>query len=307
MKNQHSDIFIFGDSFMAGDELASSQIQDFPDIIQRKFPKEKVIIDKTGILVLDKIKDLAGVWNFMKRYVDEYYDGKTIEVDKSLTFGNKLAEKLNVPVHNFATPGASYVRIIESIISNMEKIKASKRPLVLVGTTGADRRSFFEKQPLQYLPNTNIKTTIMSFDNPQLIGEAKKRFEQYKLYDIEFGDDQLSKAHQAYMYITSVKQILKEFDTIVFNTRGDLLRDDLFYDWYCSHIFYDDLSEDDIRLVQAANIREEILKNISSLSVGMIQHDLEDTRKVSCMLGHPLPFIHEMVSDDLLEYLKTLQ
>lgn len=302
---KHSDIFIFGDSFMAGDELASTQIPNFTDIIQQKFPKETIKVDRTGTLLLDKLKDRGSVWNFIKSYVDDYYDGKTTEVDKSLTFGNKFAEKINMPVYNLATAGASYVRIMESIVSNHDLIKSSPSPLILVGTTGPDRKSHFEKYNLSTCPSTNVHTTILSFDNPFYTGQTKLDYQAYQYGEMIFGDDQISKAHHVHMFIAAVKHLLKDFDVMIYNTRGDILDDETFYSWYCSHIFYEDLSNDDQRLEQATRIRNMMLSEIEPHSVGLIQHKLSTDEKVSCLLGHPLPFIHTIVSEDLyIDYVK---
>ena len=297
----YSDIFIFGDSFMAGDELATDTITDIKSVLSKQFPKETFEIHNTGLLLLQKIKNLAEVMNFIDSYTNEYFNKNADQECRNLSFGNKLANKLGIPAHNYASGGASFVRILDSIMLHIDEIHAAKRPLVLVGLTGVDRPSKFMKDFEYGSTKTNIHTTILSFSNPHATGGYKRRLEEYKMLNLEFGDDSLSKIYHKLAFALSYKELLKNIDHVLFDNVSDIINTEKYFSYYCSHVFYDNLTPDDFRITQANNARNSLLHNISDIALADISKNAYNStgEACSCLFGHPKQKYHNVVADIL--------
>ena len=299
----YSNVFIFGDSFMAGDELASALIPDLAEKLALQFPKEKIEFLKSGELISNNIKKITDILEFIDSYTNEYHCNNADSVCRNSTFGNILASKLGIPAHNFASGGASHVRILDSIITNLDKIQLAVKPLILIGLTGVKRTSRFMKNFEYGSTNTNIHTILMSYDNPWDTGGYKRRMQEYKMLDIEFGDDPLSNIYNKTAFTLSYKQILQGFDIIVFDNLGDITDTEKYYEWYCSHNHYDDLTPNDFRIEQARTIRNILLDDISKLSLSIIAREEYNTsgKKSSCFFGHPRPECHNIIADKLYD------
>ena len=185
----------------------------------------------------------------------------------------------------------------------MDEIRASKRPLVLVGLTGVDRPSRFMKDFEYGSTKSNIHTTILSFSNPHAIGEYKRKLEKYKVLNLELGDDSLSKVYHKLAFAMSYKQLLNNVDHMIFDNASDIINSEKYFSYYCSHTFYDDLTQHDYRITQANNVRNIMLHNISDIALAGISHNAHKStgEACSCLFGHPKQKYHNDIAGILYE------
>jgi hypothetical protein len=304
---QYTDIFAFGDSYIAGSELAGDTILDFRKTIEDNFPNENVTWNPLGKLNQDKIKNMEKMYKFIIGEINYKLGGivNTDRLNRELSFPNQLAKNLNIPAYNFGVPGASMIKIIDTIFSKLDQIKTCKHPMVIIGLTSPDRTARYTKHFMD-IPGTidNIRSTILNFDNPFLDTIERKKIKQYKLLDFEFGNDSLARAQIKVAQIYFVKTLLKDIPHIIIDNIGDILSDFKFNQWYLD---YTDLSKNDIRLQQGTQISKIMRKSVYDKSLSAIAESIQysNDKHQCCILGHIAHKYHKIFADIIYEDIKS--
>lgn len=286
-----SKIFSFGDSYVAGDELASAMIPNLKTQLELLNPKN-VFYEDSGSVDAKLTKNMKKIIDDIQSLTCRHYKSWTTVdlINRQLSFSNLVASKMGIECKNYAKGGASLVHILASIIRHLPEIKQEPNPFVLVGMTGTLRNSHFIKTENE---TDNIKILYLS-----------DLSDEYKILNMKFGDDSMARLHHKFAYIYGISHLLKDIPHLILDTWGDITSDDYFYFSYApSDMEYTD---NDVRFVQLNNTKELLRQNIFPYSLSGHLYSTYGNTNTSCLLGHPLPKYHESYANLIIKYIDSM-
>lgn len=296
-----SRIFAFGDSFVAGDELASDNIDNFIDNIKKNV-NNIVWDDNSGSVNLSKSENLLELQNLSKK-LQLYHYGSLEAIHNeniNLSFPNILGKKINVPVSNYASGGSSHVRIFSTFLDKMYEIEKEKSPFVIIGLTGILRNSRFKPTFDYGSSKSNIDVNLLTYVPPHVHNDYKKRHDQYVIGEMEFGDDNFAKAHTKLAYLFSFKFKLQNIPHIIIDSNNEILDFESFKYYYSP----DMLTDDDPRMNQLCKIHSHFINNLYHTNLKKLSQYYTGGINCSCLYGHPKKEYHvylaEIILNDLI-------
>jgi len=297
MDRNIKQIVVFGDSYMAGDELLQHKHLD--DIIP--------ILDRyngtisPGGSVQATAKNLQHIKNEVNDYFDKAYpdfmDQRRLEFKE--TYASKLGERLGIPVINYARPANSNIGIYESFLQFKSRI--DNNTLVLIGTTYINRFTKLASNAIihetnQYLKDRQIREVLYGWETILPFSrKAEKKLDTFYELDMEFGNDGYFKYLQFISALYSMKYML-----------GDI-----------PHYFLCNTGSHSTMFARLANelylipphkryyLKEELDKLIFPYSLQQCKDVLMDqNRPYSALFGHLNADVHTHYSDYLYNFLK---
>ena len=215
-------VVVYGDSFSAGDELLQP---DFAEFIQAQCDAAGLKWLDTGKIEYPTSKSGQAKLNAIRQTVNndllqEHYGrcshGHRVErtAEFQYTYGARLAERLGVPVVNYARGGNSALGIYTNVRNSL--LDYDQSTLVLIGGTFVNRRSRLSTPvtiPDDSTQDQRILNHLHSYKNylPNHKGGNGDEYTKYRQMDILYGDD-------AYFQYTSYLAQLRDLD----NYLGDV-------------------------------------------------------------------------------------
>jgi hypothetical protein len=289
-----SDIFAFGDSFIAGTELSAEKI---PGIREELIKKFKVVYTSDGrINNLDNLHNVKDIFTYVYEAILVEF-GPQIYADYKLSFVNKLAQSFNISSHNYSIPGSGMVNILHQLTTNLETIKKSKNPFVIVGITGANRYSQFR--------HNSIQNILPYYKDPKLSKLQQQDLDTFNRLTFEFGDDALSRLTHRTSHLCFIGYLLKDIPHIIIDSYGDVLNESMYNKFYVTS--YDSshnrkILENDIRKDYAAHLRTFNTDLLFPVSICELANNAGENSY--CLFWHPREHIHSIMSDKIKEYIE---
>ena len=299
MDRNIKQIVVFGDSFMAGDELLQNKhLDNIIPILDRY----KASIAPTGKLQCQQ-KDLRAIRDAINCYFDKEYpnpqDRRSAEFKE--TYASKLGERLDVPVIHYARPGTSHLGIYDSFLQFKNRIDSNT--LVLIGTTYINRYTQLTPKAIihetnQYLKDEQIAEVLQSWGTtiPHHSSQAnEKKHKTFYELDSVFGNDGYFKYLQFISTLYSIKYMLGDIPHYFFCNTGN------------HTIQFVDLATD-LHLIPPHKryyIRQELDKLIVPYSLQECRIALQEQNlPFSALFGHVNSDVHTHYSDYLFNFLK---
>ena len=299
MDRNIKQIVVFGDSFMAGDELLQNKhLDNIIPILDRY----NASISTSGKVQAEtkKIKHIKEeVNNYFRKVYPNFEDQRRAEFKE--TYASKLGEHLDVPVINYARPGNSNLGIYESFLQFRSKI--DNNTLVLIGTTYVNR---FTKLNLnakiletnQYLNEQQIVNVLYGWDTTIPHHSSKANEKKHKTFyelDMEFGNDGYFKYLQFISTLYSMKYMLGDTPHYFLCNTG-------------SHtVSFIDLAKDLFLIPPHKRyyLKEELDKLILPYSLQECGDSVQEQNlRYSALFGHLNSTVHTLYSKFLFNYLK---
>lgn len=289
-----SDIFAFGDSFIAGTELAAETIPGLRDTLVKKF---NVVYDTDGrIHNLDNLPNVGQIFSFVHNEIVSTF-GPQINADYNFSFVNKVAQSFGIPAHNRGIPGSGQVGIVHQLTINLEAIKQSKNPFVIIGITGASRLSQFS--------SIGVKNILPYYRDPKLSKAQQQDLDTFNKLSFEFGDDVLSRLTHRTSHICLINHLLKGIPHIFLDPYGDVINEEM-YNRFFVHNYNNSrekIQERDIRKDYAKLLRQVNTDMLFPTSICELANNAGPDSY--CLFWHPREHIHRIMADQIIEYIKT--
>lgn len=258
-------IYANGDSFVAGDELASKKyLPEFSETYTRDEFKK---IDKEKIYK-----------RFTKSTKKFGFDEKAYRQDNyDLAFPSIISKQLQTPIINRAYSGKSNQTICASVIDDLEmEILKNYKPeeiLVIVGLTEFARLKF----PSKSKGNSDTTSMMMAYGSGRISQEVQEYFIRETTDKFLITDNFLSISGLIY-YLDKlgISYILSDSSAYSTNLSG----------------------------INFYPMNDRLRKLFPQPDVIMTSHMNKSSEKVLCMLGHYTSVIHERHADKIIELLK---
>ena len=289
-------VFIFGDSFMYGEEshIHTLDQEKFMNDLNKVIGRE-VKLNKDGIPVKPfNAKEQAKYVEFINDMIGKIYTHPT---DNSI--GALLAKKLNVQYIMKALSGNSNNTIYKTFLDKLPLMTADS--IVIYGLTEPSRKSYYEGPSIARHPHGYV--TSCWRDITELSGWNK-----YQEMDLMFGDDATSRVLQTYSYITSAKALCP----------GKVFFIDPFHH-FCDNKYHPDIPknyirrhsldydgdvmnfENNYRHLDLIKYLEKQLKDIVCYGISEVFEEVADEgNPIQCINGHYSKYVYERYVDKVL-------
>lgn len=200
-------IVTFGDSFVAGDELLQDKYITELTAIVNKYPS--LYVSDSGKIETTKNKNTREPARLVNKFIEDN-EGGPVAVwanQYKLTFGYKLAEKLNVPAINYARGANSNIGIFKNIVDNIENLDSET--FVIIGSTFIGRTSRLVNSSADSDEVYNELFSYTSFLPHVAPGNRSKEHELFRELDSEFGDDWYFRYLQYFAQLEAIKYMLE--------------------------------------------------------------------------------------------------
>lgn len=305
-------VFSFGDSYVAGVELAAEDIPEFRDRIQQNV-KGVQYMQNGAISVSSKCYMKAHA--FVNDLALDYYKNQWHIENKNreLSWTGQVAKQLDAKNVNLAAGGASMIKIYHTLLSQIERIRNTPNAIVLVGTTSINRNSQFVDELVSHpLALDGIWDTDQPFDNDGIAhhisvkllsgiahsGQQNMRdATQYLMLEDEFNDCTLSKMTYNIGIIYAIKHLLKDIPHVIADMHTSVHDQQRFQSRY--------LSTNSNNILLAANaMRETVANELYPIAFDDYARDLTKGIDYLCPFTHILPVYHRLYASTVVDYLK---
>lgn len=300
MDRNIKQIVVFGDSFMAGDELLQNKhLDDIIPILNRY----KASISDIGKLKCEE-KDTRNIrdeiHSYFKKKYPNFQDQRCAEFKE--TYASKLGERLDVPVINYSRPGNSNIGIYESFLQFRNRIDSNT--LVLYGTTYVNRYTQLKPDAVihdtnQYLKDGQITEVLYGWETtiPHHSSKAdEKKHKAFYELDSIFGNDGYFKHLQFISTLHSIKYMLGDTPHYFLCNTGN----------FTSQFAYMAKTLHLIPSHKRHYIKQELDKLIVPYSLIQTGRDAfqKQCKPYSALFGHVNSDVHTHYSDYLFNFLK---
>lgn len=273
-------IFVFGDSFMYGEESHQHEFDQEDLVIKAsEVIGRKIELDKNGVptkpfnnkessLYIKFINDL------IKQSVHPNY----------YSIGCILGRKLGVNVEIHALSGNSNNTIYKTFIDQLPNM--TEKSLVIFGISQTTRKSYYEGDWVERHKYKHVTSCWADVN-------TKPGWEQYQELEMVFGDDATARVLQTYSYLTSAKSICP----------GKILFIDPFHQ-FCDNKYHPDVPHNYVKSNsldfknykhhQLLDYLQQQFKNIFCYGISEVFEEVEKAGyPIQCINGHYSKYTYE--------------
>ena len=267
-------VFVFGDSYMAGQELVQCELPSLMDTVERVTGKKHQVDQQHGNVIDPDPQSISRWYSYEKRHTQRNHQ---------LSTGGRIAKKLDADLYNYARPGYSNNTILASVAQHAHEF--DEHSLVIVGITGLFRSTDY-----------NIDSRVDQMYCQSFASGGRDIFaERFEKQCIDETEKYISGCAE----ILSIRQILgdvpnvfidsfAQFTENVFQDPSDVrLRLEVRPDY---QMFVDRLYHSVSSICMNTNFTHAKLKLITNKKI--IQHN--------CLWGHYNVHVHEQMADDIV-------
>lgn len=292
-----SDIFAFGDSFIAGTELAAETIPGLRETLIKKF---NVVYKPDGrIHNLDNLHNAGQIHSYVHNEListfGQHKKGQ-LPADHKLSFVNKVAQSLGIPAYNCGIPGSGMVSIVHQLTINLDAIKQTKKPFVIIGITGTSRLSKFD--------SIGVKNILPYYRDPRLSKSQQQDLDAFNRLSFEFGDDVLSRLTHRTSHICLMAYLLRDIPHMFIDSYGDVTNEEIYNSFFVNNYnnsSKEQIQERDIRKDYAKLLREVNTDHIFPTSICELANAAGTDSY--CLFWHPREHIHQIMADQIVDYI----
>jgi hypothetical protein len=244
---------------------------------------------------MESLSNLGDIFSYVDKLAASEF-GDVFSADKNRVFVKKVADTLKCNSHNYAVPGSGMVQILHQLMSNIDTVRNSENPFVIIGLTGKERNGQFY--------NSGVSSVLPYYRDPAYSKNKQADLDTFNKLTLEFGDDSLSKLTHRTSHIFLMKHLLGDIPHIICDPYGDSVDKEIFNLWHVDvyNRIGKKLQEVDVRKEYAEQLRLLTIDNVFPVALSKIAKTLGDNSR--CLFWHPNEQVHEIMSTEVLAYIK---
>ena len=298
-----SDLFVFGDSFMYGEETYQHHFEQkhFLRSVAKAIGRKELLLDQMGIPSPDFNNKERNIY---LKFISDIKTHPDTPRPDYYSVGNLLAKELDIPCYNFAMNGNSNNTIFKDFLDQLDII--NENSIVIVGVTEPNRKSYYSMHLEKENKVKNYSTSCWSHI------QGNKDFQKYRDLDFVFGDDTTAQVLQTYAYISTMKTLANEkgCDNIFFIDP---------FNYFCPNKYHPNIpwhfikeKSLDVDLLEEYahhNLLEKLKQELHKLFIKGFSYVFEPVQSenlsVQCLNGHYSKYTYEKYTKDILLPLVT--